>query len=313
MGRVMNEYSNEVDLNRAVDDPFYALSPLFRIAISSEMDLLQLIETTVNRELDHSSSSFGAVPTASPTLSNLLYSQQILKRHMRYLQATISFLTGNVPPLGNRHLEGGYNAPHQPHSHCGSITRTKRTRTKNPAARMAGKGTAQAEYRGNKYSSTFAAASRYADESTKTVDAVLADCRYALQYAEGLSADCVQGMSIIAHHASILESRKAIAEARDVTRLTRLATVFVPLTLVTSVFGMNVREVGEENGPPLWVWAVSSVVVGIVSWAVVLHDRHTLARMYEEFVKSMDRGVKLLNVLPFYAVDRMTTRDSMRV
>lgn len=101
---------------------------------------------------------------------------------------------------------------------------------------------------------------------------MISDYQYALAYAEALSVDCVQGMSIMAHHASLYESQKAIAEAKIVTRLTRLATVFVPLTLVTSVFGMNVRELGEEAQPPLWWWAVASVVVGIVSWIIITYD-----------------------------------------
>ena len=39
---------------------------------------------------------------------------------------------------------------------------------------------------------------------------------------------------------SIIESEKAIQEAEEVTRLTNLAFFFIPLSLVASVFGMNV-------------------------------------------------------------------------
>jgi hypothetical protein len=35
---------------------------------------------------------------------------------------------------------------------------------------------------------------------------------------------------------------------------------------------MNVRELGEEAQPPLWWWAVASVVVGIASWIIITYD-----------------------------------------
>ncbi|KAK0717687.1 hypothetical protein B0T26DRAFT_751719 [Lasiosphaeria miniovina] len=83
-------------------------------------------------------------------------------------------------------------------------------------------------------------------EVTTTLD----DYRGALEYAEALAYDCVQGMGIVAHHATIQESKKAMAEARGVTKLTRLVTLFVPLTFATSIFSINVREINANDGPP---------------------------------------------------------------
>ncbi len=48
---------------------------------------------------------------------------------------------------------------------------------------------------------------------------------------------------------SIIESEKAIQEAEEVSKLTNLAFFFIPLTLVTGVFGMNLI-VSVEFGAP---------------------------------------------------------------
>jgi Mg2+ and Co2+ transporter CorA len=85
------------------------------------------------------------------------------------------------------------------------------------------------------------------DNPEGVVNWVIRDYKHVLRYAEAVLQDCSQGISLAAHRASIKESEKAIAEARDVTKLTRLATLFIPLTCVRSVFGMNVREFGESK------------------------------------------------------------------
>ena len=45
----------------------------------------------------------------------------------------------------------------------------------------------------------------------------------------------------VASTMSILESKSAIAEAHSVGRLTELAFIFVPLSFVSSFFGMSVK------------------------------------------------------------------------
>ncbi|KAF9636673.1 hypothetical protein BFW01_g7569 [Lasiodiplodia theobromae] len=49
---------------------------------------------------------------------------------------------------------------------------------------------------------------------------------------------------------SILESKRGIAEAEGVAKLTELAFIFIPLTFSASLFSMQVREL-EENMPTL--------------------------------------------------------------
>lgn len=49
---------------------------------------------------------------------------------------------------------------------------------------------------------------------------------------------------------SLDESRAAIQQSREISMLTRLAFVFIPLTFTTGVFGMNVKPFGGEA--PMW-------------------------------------------------------------
>lgn len=47
---------------------------------------------------------------------------------------------------------------------------------------------------------------------------------------------------------SVLEARRSIEQAERAQRLTLLAFIYFPLSFVTGVFGMNVKEI---NGSPL--------------------------------------------------------------
>ena len=68
--------------------------------------------------------------------------------------------------------------------------------------------------------------------------------------------------------ASLEESKRSIEQAGKVSQLNRLAFVFLPLSLVTSFFGMNVTEL--NGNVRIWVFFVAAIVltafVLIVAW-----------------------------------------------
>ena len=67
---------------------------------------------------------------------------------------------------------------------------------------------------------------------------------------------------------SVLDSQASILEARRSARLTQLATIYVPLSFVTGVFGMNVKEI---NNSPLSVWtAIIALLVTVIVTAALL-------------------------------------------
>lgn len=70
---------------------------------------------------------------------------------------------------------------------------------------------------------------------------------------------------------SIKQSKMAREESKSVKMLTILAFVFIPLSLATSIFGMNIQEL-NSTGQPVWVFAVaaSSILLSALCiWATV--------------------------------------------
>ena len=242
---VLRDYHRHIDLSRAVHDPLYALSPFFNLAVSSEMAVLDIIDSKIREELNHSH----LIRNNNPTLSNLLYHQQVLRRHIRNLKGTI----GAIESLYERNLS---------------------EKTSDSDVKVS---------------------------PTPLIESILADYRAALTYAETLAAECVQGMTITAHSATIRESEKAMTEAQSVTKLTKLAVFFVPLSFVASLFGMNVREVNPGSNPPFWSWAVASLTIGAITWALFKYDElkdstwrawmNCIGRMYRQRAGSDNLGL----------------------
>lgn len=70
---------------------------------------------------------------------------------------------------------------------------------------------------------------------------------------------------------SIRDSNRSIEEAESLKRLTQLAFIFVPLSFVTSFFGMNVQELSGD-GVKLWIFLVTAVCMGcstVLFWRIL--------------------------------------------
>lgn len=212
------DYGKQLDATRASYDLFYAISPLFKFVLFSEMAFLELVSSKIRREVNHTS----LILKGNHTLSNLVFHQQIIKRHMEYMQDPITFLEGVSDQ-----------------SWFVSMTSAQQE-TCNRSAKIMTK-----------------------------------DFKAALQHAESLHKECVRGMSIVAHNAATLEAQKAFEEARSVSKLTRLAMVFVPLSFATSAFGMNISELGADDAPSIWVWVVLSAGISLLTYVLFRWQRIT--------------------------------------
>lgn len=62
----------------------------------------------------------------------------------------------------------------------------------------------------------------------------------------------------------LAESKKAMIQASEVTKLTRMAFVFIPLSFTCGLFGMNVSPI-VSNAAPMWVWAAITVPFVLLS------------------------------------------------
>lgn len=93
------------------------------------------------------------------------------------------------------------------------------------------------------------------------------DYAHLLQRANKLSNRCVENTTILMNMAMLEESKKAIAQADGMTRLTLLAFFFLPLSLTTSFFGMNFAEFGTGK---MSIWVCFAVAVPFLSFSTVL-------------------------------------------
>jgi hypothetical protein len=108
--------------------------------------------------------------------------------------------------------------------------------------------------------------------------AVLADYQYLLQRCKQYSEHHQTAINILTSATALAESRKQISLATQVTKLTILASVFLPLSFCTGIFGMNFVEL---NGLSIWMWAVVTVGIGIVTLVVYGWDER--AKWVEAF------------------------------
>ncbi|CAK3909492.1 Magnesium transport, transmembrane region [Lecanosticta acicola] len=89
---------------------------------------------------------------------------------------------------------------------------------------------------------------------------------------------------------SVLDSQTSIKEARRSALLTQLATVYLPLSLVTSIFGMNVREISDPI-PSIWVCVVTLVIVGGFTAALLWLSRTYQEAHWVENLSGLDRKI----------------------
>lgn len=106
----------------------------------------------------------------------------------------------------------------------------------------------------------------------KTAIILRADFNYLASRVKKLITDCDAAKATLLSNNSMQEAKRSAEEAQLVTSLTkatnRLTFIFLPISFVTSVFGMNFSQFGQ--GPlSIWLWAVITVPMLIVSVLIV--------------------------------------------
>lgn len=73
---------------------------------------------------------------------------------------------------------------------------------------------------------------------------------------------------------SVRDSQLSIEQSQRATRLTQLAFIYVPLSFVTGIFGMNVQEI-SATGLSIWVCFVTLAIIVMLTVGIfwVLHSR----------------------------------------
>jgi hypothetical protein len=125
-------------------------------------------------------------------------------------------------------------------------------------------------------------------EQTKIADtakrAVEVDYEYLYRQCRDYSEHHQVAITILTSLTALRESNQQIKLATQVTKLTILATIFLPLSFCTSIFGMNFIELENLS---IWIGAVVTVCIGIVTFVVYQWDDkkrviEPLARMWAQ-------------------------------
>lgn len=110
-------------------------------------------------------------------------------------------------------------------------------------------------------SQTVTAASRTAERMAALLHT---DFVYLARRAEALSRACEQGIGTLANNSILEESRRSADNAMRVERLTLLASTFIPLSFICTIWGMNFVEMGTGS-QPFWMWFVTAGPVLVIS------------------------------------------------
>jgi hypothetical protein len=98
------------------------------------------------------------------------------------------------------------------------------------------------------------------------------DYEALLNRARKLSALCVENMSIIANDSMLYESRRCLEASHQTRRLTLLAFCYLPLSLTTSIYGMNFKELGQGK-QSIWLAFVTGFPIILTSAVIYYWDK----------------------------------------
>lgn len=105
--------------------------------------------------------------------------------------------------------------------------------------------------------------------------------------AQNLSLRCDNALTVLMQSMFIEETRASLIQGKRLAKLTILATVFVPLSFSTSLFGMNVQELGVAGAPPLWYWPFIAIPTTLIPLAIVLVERRAFAQQLTRLLEKL--------------------------
>lgn len=111
------------------------------------------------------------------------------------------------------------------------------------------------------HSKAFARMPYHKSTPKETLEEVMTDSTTISQFL-------MDSFQLLMSTVSTLDSQTSLQQARRGAQLTKLAFIYVPLSFVTGIFGMNLKEL-NGSGPSAWIPAVSLFIV-IVCTAAIL-------------------------------------------
>lgn len=100
----------------------------------------------------------------------------------------------------------------------------------------------------------------------------ITDFSYLISRTKSLIKVCEDEKATLMSNNAVQAAKRSAMEASLVTRLTkatnRVTFIFLPISFVTSVFGMNFKQLGQGS-LPIWIWAVITIPLLIASIVIV--------------------------------------------
>lgn len=259
-----------VDLaRRAPHDPLSACIPLFAHAAFSEVQLLNLMESRI--QLQMNAMDEGVPPDA---LGSFQYFSTVLNRHAQQLKDSARALR----KLAERSSQGPSGAGPESSS------------PKSNVSWAGGGGLGMALPRQTSDSETARIAGLRGSDGTFTAKGLLEDYDQLHARCIELEMMCARGITLAMGKASIEESSKAIEQSQRLKKLTLLATLFIPLGFSASLFGMNIDLLGQSE-VEVWWFFVLCVPVTLFAYVFYLWDFQVLRRWSSRCWKRC-RGLK---------------------
>lgn len=110
------------------------------------------------------------------------------------------------------------------------------------------------------------------------------DLEHLLDLSRGLASRCTEGISIMMNDAMFRQAQMATNQTHATIRISILAFFFAPLSVTTSLFSMQVREI-QDGHLSIWVWFLTSAMLVALAfvfwmWDVPLATRRMLRGVY---------------------------------
>lgn len=109
---------------------------------------------------------------------------------------------------------------------------------------------------------------------------VLGELQELLKQIDDMRRKLSTASASLTSNMALLESKRSIAEAQSVTKLTELAFFFIPLTFAASIFGMQIEQF--ENRAPLSTFIILGIAFTVLSYLIRLVIRSMWMRHLKE-------------------------------
>lgn len=102
-----------------------------------------------------------------------------------------------------------------------------------------------------------------------TISVLKTDFEQLAHRVDLLAKQCADDSLFLMNRVAVNDTQRGFIQAQHTADLTLLAFYFLPLTLITSFFGMKIKEIQDGNGPKfsLWVFFVIAVPSILLAWA----------------------------------------------